>query len=420
MFKNKELLKNKNFCFLIIASFISTIGTIIQNTALSLYVLDTTQSSAQFATVLALASLPRLILGPFCGVISDWVDRKKLLILLDSISSVVVIIPVILFRNSSITIESIYVIVVVLGFILALDAPTGAGLVRMIVDDKDLSDAYTVTSFLGSIQYILSPMLGAIMYSLFGLKFIFILNGISFMLSALIQVCISISTSNEKIHTKTLKTFKNDFVEGLSYIFKNKVLWNLAITIMIFNFFSTPLFTVGTGYIAKLQFKVSNEQFSFIETVGLIASLMGPFLYSLIKNKISLQNMFQLSIFISAILVLIISLISTNSIGSAFSSYIFYLMIYFVLSLVEGPLNIAIMTLLQSSIDVEYAGRANGIVSTMFMGMAPIGQLCYGVLFEKSYIAIPYIISAIAYVVLVLIYRRKIQHIERLGDLNTP
>lgn len=77
MFKNKVLLKNKNFCLLMIASFISTTGTIMQNTALSLYVLDTTQSSAKFATVLALASLPRLILGPFCGVISDWVDRKN-------------------------------------------------------------------------------------------------------------------------------------------------------------------------------------------------------------------------------------------------------------------------------------------------------------------------------------------------------
>lgn len=409
MFKNRELLKNKNFCFLMIASFISTVGTIIQNTALSLYVLDTTQSGAQFATVLALASLPRLILGPFCGVISDWVDRKKLLILLDSISSIIVIIPVVLFFDSPITIEIIYVIVVVLGFILALDAPTGAGLVRMIVKEKDLSDAYTVTSFLGSVQYIVSPMIGAIIYSLFGLKFVFILNGITFILSALIQVFISITNPIEKNNKKNLITFKNDFFEGLSYIFKNKVLWNLALTIMIFNFFSTPLFTVGTGYVAKLQFKVSNEQFSFIETVGLIASLMGPFLYTLIKNKISLQNMFQLSIFISAILVLVISLISTNSIGSAFSSYILYLIVYFILSLVEGPLNIAIMTLIQSSIDVEYAGRANGIISTMFMGMAPIGQLFYGILFENMYIAIPYIISAIAYIGLVLIYRKKIQ-----------
>lgn len=409
MFKNKVLLKNKNFCLLMIASFISTTGTIMQNTALSLYVLDTTQSSAKFATVLALASLPRLILGPFCGVISDWVDRKKLMILLDLLSAIVVIIPTVLFLNTTITIDVVYLIVIILGFILALDAPTRAGIIRMILKDEELSEAYTINSFFDTIQYVSAPMIGAIVYSIFGLKFIFVLNGISFALSALIQIYISIPNFNNKDKKITLNNFKSDFIQGLSYIFNNKNLWYLAITIMFFNFFSVPLFSVGTGYIAKLQFKVSNEQFSFIETVGVTASFMGPLLYSLIKNKISLQNLFQLSIFISAILVFVISIISTNSINDVFASYVLYLIVYFILSLVEGPLNIAIMTLMQSSIDVEYAGRANGVISAMFMGLAPLGQLCYGFLFDYIYIALPYIISSIAYIVLILIYRRKIQ-----------
>lgn len=373
MFKNKVLLKNKNFCLLMIASFISTTGTIMQNTALSLYVLDTTQSSAKFATVLALASLPRLILGPFCGVISDWVDRKKLMILLDLLSAIVVIIPAVLFLNTTITIDVVYLIVIILGFILALDAPTRAGIIRMILKDEELSEAYTINSFFDTIQYVSAPMVGAIVYSLFGLKFIFVLNGISFVLSALIQIYMSISNFNNKDKKITLNNFKSDFIQGLSYVFNNKNLWYLAITIMFFNFFSVPLFSVGTGYIAKLQFKVSNEQFSFIETIGVTASFMGPLLYSLIKNKISLQNLFQLSIFISAILVFIISIISTNSINDVFASYVLYLIVYFILSLVEGPLNIAIMTLMQSSIDVEYAGRANGVISAMFMGLAPLG-----------------------------------------------
>lgn len=409
MFKNKVLLKNKNFCLLMIASFISTTGTIMQNTALSLYVLDTTQSSAKFATVLALASLPRLILGPFCGVISDWVDRKKLMILLDLLSAIVVIIPTVLFLNTTITIDVVYLIVIILGFILALDAPTRAGIIRMILKDEELSEAYTINSFFDTIQYVSAPMIGAIVYSIFGLKFIFVLNGISFALSALIQIYMSIPNFNNKDKKITLNNFKSDFIQGLSYIFNNKNLWYLAITIMFFNFFSVPLFSVGTGYIAKLQFKVSNEQFSFIETVGVTASFMGPLLYSLIKNKISLQNLFQLSIFISAILVFVISIISTNSINDVFASYVLYLIVYFILSLVEGPLNIAIMTLMQSSIDVEYAGRANGVISAMFMGLAPLGQLCYGFLFDYIYIALPYIISSIAYIVLILIYRRKIQ-----------
>ncbi|TQO55716.1 MFS transporter [Paraclostridium bifermentans] len=404
---NRSLLKNKDFSLLMAATFISTVGTIVQNTALSLYVLDTTQSSVKFASVLVLSSLPQLILGPFCGVISDWVDRKKFMVILNMISAMVIIVPTILLFNNKITLSVIYAIVITLGFIMAFYSPTSAGVIRIIVKDKNLSDAYAVNSFIDSIEYMIAPMIGAIVYSLFGLKIIFLLNGLSFILAAILQFKIHIPLKKETIDKLSFKKFNSDFIQGITYIFNNKNLWYLAVTIMLFNFFSAPLFSVGTGYIAKLQFKVSNEQFSLIETIGVIASFMGPFLYAFTKNKISLQKLFQLSIFISAILILLISLISTNFLNNLFGSYVLYLILFFIISLVEGPLNIAIMTLIQNSIDIEYIGRSNGIITTMFIGLVPLGQLFYGMLFDYMYIAIPYVISAIAYIALIIFYRRK-------------
>lgn len=404
---NRSLLKNKDFSLLMAATFISTVGTIVQNTALSLYVLDTTQSSVKFASVLVLSSLPQLILGPFCGVISDWVDRKKFMVILNMISAMVIIVPTILLFNNKITLSVIYAIVITLGFIMAFYSPTSAGVVRIIVKDKNLSDAYAINSLIDSIEYMIAPMIGAIVYSLFGLKIIFLLNGLSFILAAILQFKIHIPLKKETIDKLSFKKFNSDFIQGITYIFNNKNLWYLAVTIMLFNFFSAPLFSVGTGYIAKLQFKVSNEQFSLIETIGVIASFMGPVLYAFTKNKISLQKLFQLSIFISAILILLISLISTNFLNNLFDSYVLYLILFFIISLVEGPLNIAIMTLIQNSIDIEYIGRSNGIITTMFIGLVPLGQLFYGMLFDYMYIAIPYVISAIAYIALIMVYRRK-------------
>lgn len=404
---NRSLLKNKDFSLLMAATFISTVGTIVQNTALSLYVLDTTQSSVKFASVLVLSSLPQLILGPFCGVISDWVDRKKFMVILNMISAMVIIVPTILLFNNKITLSVIYAIVITLGFIMAFYSPTSAGVIRIIVKDKNLSDAYAINSFVDSIEYMIAPMIGAIVYSLFGLKIIFLLNGLSFILAAILQFKIHIPLKKETIDKLSFKKFNSDFIQGITYIFNNKNLWYLAVTIMLFNFFSAPLFSVGTGYIAKLQFKVSNEQFSLIETIGVIASFMGPVLYAFTKNKISLQKLFQLSIFISAILILLISLISTNFLNNLFASYVLYLILFFIISLVEGPLNIAIMTLIQNSIDIEYIGRSNGIITTMFIGLVPLGQLFYGMLFDYMYIAIPYVISAIAYIALIMFYRRK-------------
>lgn len=329
------------------------------------------------------------------------------MVILNIISAMVIIVPTILLFNNKITLSVIYAIVITLGFIMAFYSPTSAGVIRIIVKDKNLSDAYAVNSFIDSIEYMIAPMIGAIVYSLFGLKIIFLLNGLSFILAAILQFKIHIPLKKETIDKLSFKKFNSDFIRGITYIFNNKNLWYLAVTIMLFNFFSAPLFSVGTGYIAKLQFKVSNEQFSLIETIGVIASFMGPVLYAFTKNKISLQKLFQLSIFISAILILLISLISTNFINNLLGSYVLYLILFFIISLVEGPLNIAIMTLIQNSIDIKYIGRSNGIITTMFIGLVPLGQLFYGMLFDYMYIAIPYVISAIAYIALILFYRRK-------------
>lgn len=70
------------------------------------------------------------------------------MILLDLLSAIVVIIPTVLFLNTTITIDVVYLIVIILGFILALDAPTRAGIIRMILKDEELSEAYTINSFL--------------------------------------------------------------------------------------------------------------------------------------------------------------------------------------------------------------------------------------------------------------------------------
>lgn len=81
-----DVLKNKNFLLLLLGKFISLVGDEFQDFALSLYVLEITGSAVKFASVLAVATIPKVIFGPICGVFSDWFDKKKLMILLNCIS----------------------------------------------------------------------------------------------------------------------------------------------------------------------------------------------------------------------------------------------------------------------------------------------------------------------------------------------
>lgn len=406
-----KLFKNKDFTLLTLASLISMTGTIIQDVAFSLYVLDITKSGTKFASVLALAALPQLILGPFCGVFADRFNRKKLLVFLNIIRGLIIFVPILLLNNESISLSAIYVIVIFLGCSSALYSPTNAGTIRIIMKEEHLADAIALKTIVDSIAYLGAPILGASVYSLFGIKFIIILNGISFIIAGLVQYFVNIPDINRCKGKLNLLNFKTDFIEGISYLYMQKKIWTLTISILIFNLFSIPLFTVGNGYLAKITFHATNVEFSLLETGSVIATFFGPVLFSLIKDRFSLEEIFERVILISAIIVAVIAVISCNFINNDKISFYIFLGIFFILCSIEVPLNIVIMTILQKSIDVKLSGRINGVISTLFMGLSPIGQICYGFLFQHVYIAIPYIISSLAYIMVVFIYKKNIKKI---------
>ena len=85
-------MKKNNYYKLVSAKFLSIIGTYMQSTAFSLYIIDTLHDSLIFATILMSALLPKIILGPLGGVFVDWFDRKKFLVVVDLISGVLLLI----------------------------------------------------------------------------------------------------------------------------------------------------------------------------------------------------------------------------------------------------------------------------------------------------------------------------------------
>src|ERR1700728_1098022 len=63
---------------------ISLTGTWMQMTAQSWLVLTLTHSSTKLGVIIALQTLPVLLLGPYGGVVADRVDKRELMIALQS------------------------------------------------------------------------------------------------------------------------------------------------------------------------------------------------------------------------------------------------------------------------------------------------------------------------------------------------
>src|SRR5437016_2750423 len=78
-------LRHRDFRLFFSGSLISNIGTWMQSVAQGWLVLQLTGSAGWLGTVNFLATLPALLLAPLAGVVADRADRRRLMIVLQTV-----------------------------------------------------------------------------------------------------------------------------------------------------------------------------------------------------------------------------------------------------------------------------------------------------------------------------------------------
>ncbi len=144
-----RIIFKRNPLLVLIGGFVSRLGSMMQSFALSLYVLDTTGSGAKFASVLTMTMIPRLILGPLAGILSDRVSRKKTMVFLDIASGIITLsFAVYLTLTSSTSLIPIYIYVFTLTTISVFFEPSSMAIIPDIVTKEELPAFNSAMQFL--------------------------------------------------------------------------------------------------------------------------------------------------------------------------------------------------------------------------------------------------------------------------------
>jgi len=205
----KKLLNNRQFLLLNFGQFVSLIGTEMQDFALALYVLNITGSSTKFASVLAITIIPRILLGPLLSVFSDWFDKKKIIVMMDVLSGVVILGFWRIYSTGNMSMIHIYILVILLSLISCLFNPTIGSVLPLIVKKEEILEANSINSFINSFGYLISPLLAAAIMSKVNIGLLLFINGISFLLSAFSEMFLNIPR---------IQKLKDENINRLTYI----------------------------------------------------------------------------------------------------------------------------------------------------------------------------------------------------------
>ena len=173
-------LSGRNFRLYFIGQIISNSGTWMQTIAQSILVLHLTGSGVDLGLVSAFAFLPVLIFGAPAGLIADRIQKRRLLLLTQSLLALQALTLGILTQLGVVRLSMVYGLALVMGFVNAIDNPARQSFVEQMVGKEKVQNAVSLNSVVMNAARAIGPGIAAIFISLLGVAVCFFVNALSF------------------------------------------------------------------------------------------------------------------------------------------------------------------------------------------------------------------------------------------------
>ncbi len=194
---------------------ISLTGTWMQMTAQAWLVLTITHSSTALGLIVALQTLPVLLLAPYGGVIADRVDKRRTMIALQSAMGIQALILGLLTVTGSVHLWEIGVLAALLGLNNAFENPARQSFMMEMVGSKHLRNAVSLNSVLVNVARTVGPAVAGLLIASVGEGVCFLVNAASFVAVIATLLTMDLTALNP---TEPTPRARGQLREGLRYV----------------------------------------------------------------------------------------------------------------------------------------------------------------------------------------------------------
>jgi MFS family permease len=377
----KELrLWNVNFLLLWQGQFVSSLGDTAYTVALGFWVLAVTGSTALMGTLMATTVFARVALSPFAGVLVDRGDRKWIIVATDAARGVVIVAVAAAAFAGVLDVWMVFAAGVILGLGGAFFGPAVISALPDIVPKAKLVKANSVFHLIYAASGIPGYSVGGFLYALLGAPLLFLINGVSYLVSAATEVFIKVPKIQ---HAKQEFRFLEDTKAGLAFTWKVAPLRYMILLFSALNFFS------HMGFMLLLPLFQRTEHLGpALYGVVLGGAMGGMFVGYVLTSLVNIKPRRRFAVF------LVSAVVGMGAL--AFFPLYLYFPLMFALAAIFGLFNAVlgtlIMAVLQMTTPQNMRGKVFGFIGTVAGGLTPLAMVLGGVLAE--FISIRVIISA--------------------------
>ncbi len=170
-----------NYRLYFAGDLVSHIGSWMQTMAEAWLVLTLTGSGAAVGATFAFRFLPVLLFGLWGGVVADRFDRRKVLLVTQSLAALLAVVLWLIVLTDVVQVWMVFALAVALGFVTVIDEPARHAFVEEMVGRDRLANAVALNSAVGNSARITGPAITGLLIASVGLEWVFLVNAVSFL-----------------------------------------------------------------------------------------------------------------------------------------------------------------------------------------------------------------------------------------------
>lgn len=396
-----------SFRWLLASSWVTNLGDGILVAAGPLLVASLTDDPFLISLAALLRWAPPLLFSLYAGVLSDRLDRRRIVLVANTLRLVILIgLAGLLVAGRMTAVTAL----VGLGLLTATEVfadNATATLAPMLVrrDDLPTANARTFTGFI-LFNQLAGPPIGAGLFAVgsvwpFAAKALLVAAGL--MLVARVRLP---AHGRDPAHPRRLR---QDVAEGVRWTVHHAAVRTLVLTVLVFNVTYGAAWSVLVIY-ADQRLGLGPIGFGLLTTIAAVGGLLGTAAYGAITRRISLGTIMRIGLIIETLTHLALALTTTAWVASVI------FLIFGAHAFIWGTTSVSIR---QRAVPTELQGRIASINTICTFGGLVVGSLVGGVLATGYGVTAPFWFAFAGSALFVVLLWRQMSHVAH-SDAQPP